>query len=42
VTGLRGAKPATLRLDLPVDVILERVRDDVVLPYVRPRETAGA
>lgn len=37
VTGLRGAKPSALRLDLPVDVILERVSDEVVLPYVQPR-----
>ena len=37
VSGLRGAKPAVLRLDLPVEVFLERITDDVVLPYVRPR-----
>ena len=41
VTGLRGMTPAALRLDLPVEVVLERASDEVVLPYVRPR-TRGA
>ncbi len=40
VSGLRELAPDALALDLPVEVVLERVNDEVVLPYVRPlRET---
>ena len=37
VTGLRELSPDGLRLDLPVEVVLVRASDEVVLPYVRPR-----
>ncbi len=37
VTGIREMSPDDLCLDLPVEVVLERVSDDVILPYVRPR-----
>ncbi len=37
VTGLRELDPDDLCLDLPVEVVLERVSDEVILPFVRPR-----
>jgi len=37
VTGIREMSPDDLCLDLPVEVVLERASDEVVLPYVRPR-----
>ena len=38
VTGIREMSPDHLRLDLEVEVVLERASDEVVLPYVRPRK----
>jgi len=37
VTGIREMSPDDLCLDLPVEVVLERASDEVILPYVRPR-----
>lgn len=37
VTGIREMAPEDLRLELPVEVVLERASDQVVLPWVRPR-----
>jgi uncharacterized OB-fold protein len=37
VSGTRDLPLTTLRLDLPVQVILEDASDDLKLPYVRPR-----
>ena len=37
VTGIRDMSPDDLRLDLPVEVVLERASDEVILPYIRPR-----
>ena len=37
VTGIRAMSPDDLCLGLAVEVVLERVSDEVVLPYVRPR-----
>ncbi len=37
VTGIRDMSPEDLCLELPVEVVLERVSDSVLLPYVRPR-----
>ena len=39
VSGLRGLPPEKLELDLPVEVELERVSDEVAIPYVRPRRS---
>ncbi len=38
VTGIRGMSPDDLHLGLPVEVLLERVSSEVILPYVRPRK----
>lgn len=38
VTGIREMSPDDLRLDLEVEVVLERASDEVILPYVRPRK----
>ena len=37
VAGLAGASPDALRLDLPVEVVFERVSPEWALPYFRPR-----
>jgi uncharacterized OB-fold protein len=37
VAGLAGAGPEVLRLDLPVEVVFERVGADWALPSFRPR-----
>ncbi len=37
VSGLRGLPPESLELDLPVQVELEPVSDEIALPYFRPR-----
>jgi len=37
VSRLRGIAPKDVRLDLPVEVELEPVSDDIALPYFRPR-----
>ena len=36
VTGLRELPLAELRLDLPVEVVLERADGERLLPFVRP------
>ncbi len=38
VSGLVEATPDVLRLDLPVEVVFERVGPDAALPQFRPRE----
>ena len=38
VTGIREMSPDDLRLNLEVEVVLERASDEVILPYVRPRK----
>ena len=42
VSGIRDMQPADLEIGLPVEVVLERVADGVVLPFVRPRSAAKA
>jgi uncharacterized OB-fold protein len=37
VSGLRGMEPAELRLDCPMEVVFERVADDRMMPFFRPR-----
>jgi uncharacterized OB-fold protein len=37
VSGLRDLTPAALALDLPVEVVIEKVSDTIALPYFRPR-----
>ena len=37
VASLRDLDPAQLELDLPVEVVLEEVSEDVALPFARPR-----
>jgi hypothetical protein len=37
VAGLAGASPAELRLDLPVEVVFERITPEAALPQFRPR-----
>ena len=37
VSGIREMALADLKLDLPVEVVLEQVAEGVRLPYVRPR-----
>ena len=41
VTNLRGAEPAVLRLDLPVEVTFEAVDDTLTLPMFRPVDPPG-
>ena len=36
VCGLRDLAPERLELGLPVEIVLERVSDEVLLPYARP------
>jgi len=40
VAGLAGAGPEVLRLDLPVEVVFERVNAEWALPSFRPRSGA--
>jgi uncharacterized OB-fold protein len=37
VSGVRGIANDELALDLPVEVVFERVSDDMSLPFFRPR-----
>ncbi len=37
VSGLRDLAPAALALDLPVEVVIEKVSDTIALPYFHPR-----
>ena len=37
VAGLADASPAELRLDLPVEVVFERITPEAALPNFRPR-----
>ena len=37
VASLRDLDPAQLELDLPVEVVLEEVSEDVALPFACPR-----
>ena len=37
VSGLKDLEPANLKLDLPVEVVFEKVQDDVAMPFFRPR-----
>ena len=39
VSGIREMTPDALALDLPVEVVLEQVAENVVLPFVRPRRS---
>jgi uncharacterized OB-fold protein len=39
VSGLRGLPPEQLELDLPVEVELEPVSDEVAIPFFRPRRS---
>lgn len=38
VSGLRELPPASLELDLPVEVVFERISQNVTLPYFRPAQ----
>jgi uncharacterized OB-fold protein len=40
VAGLADARPDELALDLPVEVVFERITDDAALPHFRPRGVA--
>lgn len=41
VSGLRDLAPEALELDLAVEVVFERVSEEVALPFFRPRTQEG-